>query len=163
MDALLLRYILPLAALAPIASMIGMRTFNREWNPLHGYLVPPENIFAAGATTYFATIGSIFALAAIFMLLAPMFGCARDFVRALKVSTYGSIPVLLAGATLFLPVMAIVGVVALCHTIYLLWLGADRVLHIPDGARAEFVGISIVLLSLASAVAGAAAGGIGLL
>jgi hypothetical protein len=162
-DALLRRYILPLAALAPIATTIGMRTFDRAWDPVHGFLVPAENIFAAGATTYFATVGSIFALAGIFMLLAPMFGCARDFVRALKVATYGSVPVLLAGATLVLPVMAIVGVVGMCHSLYLIWMGADRVLHVKDGERAEFVGISIVLLALASAVAGAMASGIGLL
>lgn len=161
-DALLRRYILPLAALAPIASTIGMRNFGREWDPVHGYLVPPEGIFAASATTYFATVASIFALAGIFMLLAPMFGCRRDFIRALKVATYGTVPVLLAGATLVLPVMAIVGVVGLCHSLYLLWLGADRVLHVPDGARAEFVGISLVLLALASVVAGAAASAIGL-
>lgn len=161
-DALLRRYILPLAALAPIATMIGMRNFNREWDPIHGYLVPAESILSSGATTYFATIGSIFALAGIFTLLAPMFGCTRDFVRSLKVATYGTIPVLLAGATLLLPVMAIVGVVGLCHSLYLLWLGADRVLHVPDGARAEFVGISLVILAFASVVAGAAASAIGL-
>jgi hypothetical protein len=161
-DALLRRYILPLAALAPIATTIGMRTFNRDWDPIHGYLVPAEGIFVAGATTYFATVGSILALAGIFVLLAPMFGYQRDFIRALKVATFGTIPVLLAGATLLLPVMAIVGVVGLCHSLYLLWLGADRVLHVPDGARAEFVGISLVLLALASAVAGALASAIGL-
>ena len=90
-----------------------------------------------------------------------MFRCARDFRAALKVATYGAIPVLLAGATLVLPVMALVGVAALCHTLFLFWLGADRVLHVPDGARAEFVGISIVLLVLASVIAGAIASGIG--
>lgn len=162
-DALLRRYILPLAALAPIATTIGMRTFDRAWDPVHGYLVPAESIFAAGATTYFATVGSILALAGIFTLIAPMFGCTRDFVRALKVATFGAIPLLLAGATLLLPVMAIVGVIGLCHSLFLLWLGADRVLHVPEGARAEFIGISIVLLSLASAIAGALASGIGLL
>ncbi len=162
-DALLRRYILPLATLAPIATTIGMRTFDRGWDPVHGYLVPAEGIFAASATTYFGTVGSILALAGIFVLVAPMFGCARNYTNALKVATYGAIPVLLAGATLVLPVMAIVGVVALCHTLFLLWLGADRVLHVPDGARAEFVGISIVLLAFASALAGALASGMGLL
>src|SRR6266545_7609421 len=130
-DELLRRYILPLALLAPIATVTGMRLFDREWDPVHGYLVPAEQIFAAGAVTYFGTIGSIFALAAIFALVAPMFGIPRDFLAALKVATYGSIPVLLAGATLLLPVMAIVGVVGLAHTFFLLWLGVRRVLNVP--------------------------------
>ena len=162
-DALLRGYILPLALLAPVATVIGMTLFGREWDPLHGYLVPSGEIFAAGATTYFGIVGSIFALAAIFFLIAPMFGSPRDFLAALKVATYGAIPVLLAGATLVLPAMAIVGMVGLCHTLFLFWLGAHQVLKVPPGGGAEYVGISMVLLAFVSVFAGAAGGAISLL
>jgi hypothetical protein len=162
-DALLRGYVLPLALLPPIATIIGMSTFDRSWDPLHGYSVPSEEIFAAGAATYFAIVGSIFALAAIFVLIAPMFRVARDFRAALKVATYGAIPVLLAGATLVLPAMAVVGLAGSCHTCYLYWLGVRQVLHVPAGSGAEFVGIAIVMLALISALAGAAASAIGLL
>jgi hypothetical protein len=162
-DALLRGYILPLALLAPIATVIGMKTFDRDWDPAHGFLVPPDQIFGAGVATYFAIIGSIFVLAAIFVLIAPMFGGARDFVAALKVATYGSIPVMVAGATLIVPVMAIVTMVGLCHTLFLLWIGVRRVLNVPRGGEAEFVGISIVLLAFLSVLVGAAASAIGLI
>jgi len=162
-DALLRGYILPLALLAPIATMIGMSLFDRDWDPVHGFLVPSGEIFAASAATFFAIVGSIFALAAIFALIAPMFGSARNFLAALKVATYGAIPVLLAGATLVLPAMAIVGMVGLCHTLFLYWLGVHQVLKVPAGGGAEFVGISIVLLAFVSVLAGAAGSAIGLL
>jgi len=162
-DALLRHYILPLALLAPIATVIGMKTFDRAWDPAHGFLVPAEQILAAGATTYFATVGSILVLAAIFTLIAPMFGAPRDYLAALKVATYGAIPVLLAGATLFLPAMAIVAMAGLCHTLFLFWIGVRRVLSVPRGAEAEFVGISLVLLTFLSVLIGATAGAIGLL
>ena len=149
--------------LAPVASVIGMKTFDRDWDPVHGYLVPADQILAAGVATYFATVGSILMLAAIFALLAPMFGGLRDYVAALKVATYGAIPVLLAGATLLLPAMAIVGIVGLCHTLFLFWIGVRRVLNVPPGAEAEFVGISLVLLTFLSVLIGAAASAIGLL
>ena len=100
---------------------------------MHGYLVPAREIFAAGAATFFAIVGSIFALAAIFALIAPMFRSPRDFLAALKVATYGSIPVLLAGGTLLLPAMAIVGMAGLCHTLFLYWLGVHHVLKVPAG------------------------------
>ena len=161
--ALLCRYILPLALLAPIATMIGMSTFDRGWDPLHGYLVPPERIFVTGATTYFVITGSILALAAVFAIIAPMFGVARDFVAAAKVATYGAVPVLLAGATLVFPVMAVVCLVALCHTFCLFWMGVRQVLHVPSESGAEFVAISLIILTLVSAIAGAIAGAIGLL
>lgn len=162
-DALLRHYILPLALLAPAATVIGMSTFDQGWDPVHGYLVPRDRILATGATTYFAIVGSIFALAAVFAAVVPMFGAARDCAAALRVATYGAIPVMLAGATLVLPVMAIVGVVGLCHSCYLVWLGAQRVLGVPAGSATEFVGISAVLFTLVSAAAGAVAGAIGLL
>jgi hypothetical protein len=162
-DALLSRYILPLALLAPIATVIGMKTFDRDWDPVHGFLVPAEQILAAGTATYFAIVGSILVLAAIFTLIAPMFGATRDYVAALKVATYGAIPVMLAGATLLLPVMAIVAMAGLCHTLFLLWIGVRRVLNVPRGAEAEFVGISLVLLTFLSVLVGAAASAIGLI
>jgi hypothetical protein len=162
-DSLLRTLILPLSAPAAIATWIGMHVFDRAWDPLHGYLVPSDRIFAAAAATYFGTVGSILMLGAIFAVLAPMFGRPRDFVAGLKVSAWGAIPVLLAGAALVLPVMAIAALVALAHSVFLFALGAERVLHIPYHARAEFVGISIVLLAFVSAIVGAMASGIGLL
>jgi len=57
---------------------------------------------------------------------------------------------MLAGATLLLPVMAIVATVGLCHSLFLLWVGVRRVLNVPRGAQAEFVGISVVLLTFVS-------------
>lgn len=161
-DALLRRYILPLALLPALATTIGMYTFDRDWDPVQGYLVPHSEIFAAGWTTFFGIVASIFLLAAIFALIAPMFGCKRDFLASLKVATYGATPVLVAGATLVLPVMAIVGLAGTCHTLFLYWVGVKRVLNVPASGGAEFVGISMVLLAFTSVVAGAAASAIGL-
>ena len=124
--------------------------------------MPEDHIWAAGAATLFATIVSIFALAAIFVLIAPMYGSSRHYPSALKVSTYGAVPVLVAGATLVLPVMAMVTVVALCHTMFNYWLGVRHVLAVPEGERTEFVGISLVMLGGASSIAGAALSHVGL-
>lgn len=162
-DTLIRRYILPLSLLAPIATVIGMKTFDRSWDASSGYLVPPEAIYSAGAATLFSTIVSIFVLAAIFKLIAPMYGSSRDYVAALKVATFGAVPVLLAGATLVMPVMVMVSVVALCYTIYLYWIGVGRVLNVSAGSQAEFIGISMTLLGGASTIVGAIASSIGLL
>ena len=77
-------------------------------------------------------------------------------------ATYGAIPVLLAGATLLVPIMAIVTIVGLCHTLFLFWIGVRQVLKVPPGDEAEFVGISLVLLTFLSVLVGAAASAIGL-
>ncbi len=161
-DLLLRRYILPLSFLAPIATLIGMKYFDVSWDAQQGYVVPAQEIYSAAATTLFASISSVFGLAAIFVLLAPMYGSSRDFNAALKVSTFGAVPVMVAGATLVLPVMAIVGLIGLCHSLYVFWLGARQVLHVKSQHQTEFVGISLLMLSGFSVVAGAAASGFGL-
>jgi hypothetical protein len=161
-DFLIRRYILPLSLLAPIATVIGMKTFDRSWDPDKGYLVLPEHIFAAGATTLLATIGSIFALAAIFRALAPLYDGPRDYGASLTVATYGAVPLLVAGATLVMPIMIIVSMVALCHTLFLFWLGARTVLNVRQENLAEFVGIALVLLGGVSTLAGATASRLGL-
>jgi hypothetical protein len=154
-DVLVRRYIVPLSLLAPIATSIGMHVFDRAWDADGGYRVPPAEIFAAATTTLFASIASVFALAGIFVGLARFYGSTRDYRVALKVATYGAVPLLLAGATLFLPVMALVAVVALVHSLYLYWLGAKQVLQVTRNEQAEFVGIAMLLLSVASTFIGA--------
>ena len=161
-DTLITRYIVPFSLLAPIAVVIGMQTFNADWDAASGYLVPPDRIFSAGATTLFGTIASIFTLAAIFRLIAPMYDSSRDYVAALKVATFGAIPVMLAGATLLLPVMVSVSAIALVYSLYLYWLGVGRVLNVAEGSQSEFIGISLTMLGGVSTLLGACASSIGL-
>jgi hypothetical protein len=70
---------------------------------------------------------------------------------------------MLAGATLLLPVMALVGLIGLCHSLFVWWLGVRQVLAVKRSDQAEFVGIAMVLLFIASTVAGAAASALGVL
>lgn len=161
-DVILRRYILPLSALTPIATFIGMNVFDRAWDADQGYLVPPDQIFNAAATTFFGIIASIFALAAIMTLIAPMYQCKRDYLSALKVSAHGASPLLLSGVTLVLPVMVVVSMFALCYTLFLYYVGATTVLEIRRD-QAEFIGISMLLLTFVSMMAGMAAASIGLI
>ena len=161
-DRLTVRFIVPLSLLAPIATGIGMRYFDSAWDGDQGYRVPATEIFAATATTLFASIASVFALAGIFVLMGRVYGSKSDFRVALQVATYGAVPLLLAGITLVIPVMAIVVVVGFVHSLYLYWLGARQVLEVKRSEQAEFIGISMLLFSVASTFAGAAVSHMGL-
>jgi hypothetical protein len=160
-SVLIRHYLLPLSLLAPVATFVGMQLFNAEWSAEQGYRVPASQIFEAAATTFLASILSVFVLAAIFVALAPFYRSTRDYRVALKVATFGAVPLLLAGAALFLPVLAIVGVVALVHSLFLYWLGAKHVLQVTRAEQAEFVGIALVLLAVASTIAGGALSALG--
>jgi len=161
-DALVRSYILPLSLIPPIATVIGMKTFDASWNPAAGYQVPPGEIYAAGAATLFGSIGSIF-------LLAGDLPADRADVRQLarlrrraQVATSARFRCSSPAPALVVPVFVIVSVVALCHTLYLYWLGVHHVLGVEAGAQAEFIGVSITMLGGASALLGAGASSLGL-
>jgi hypothetical protein len=162
-DVLIRHFIVPLALLAPVATFIGIRFFDASWDEDLGFLVPPQDALAAAATTLVAAVGSVFALAGIFVLLAPLYGSSRDYRAALQVATFGAVPMLLAGALLFLPVLALLGLGGLFYTLYLYWLGAHKVLQVSRQHQAEFVGIAMLLLMVASSLGGALASSIGLI
>ena len=139
-----------------------MEVFDRAWDADHGYLVPADQIFGVAATTFFATIGSVFALAAIMALIAPMYRQKPDFLSALKVSIHGASPLLLSGVVLVLPVMVVVSMVALCYTLFLYHVGVTQVLRIRED-QFEFIGVSLLLLTFVSVMAGMIAAGVGLI
>jgi hypothetical protein len=91
-----------------------------------------------------------------------MYRSSRDYRAALAVAAWGALPLLLAGGTMLVPAMALVCLVALCHTLYLYWVGARRVLHVPRSQLSEFVAIALLLLAAASVIVGALASSIGL-
>lgn len=161
-ETLLSRYIIPLSLPTALATYIGMKVFDRDWDVDHGYLVPNELIFSTAAVTFFALVGSILLLGGIFARIAPLYRAHPTYVDGLKVATYGATPLLVTGAGLVLPDMVVVAMVGLCHSLFLIYVGAGKVLHVRH-EREEFICISFVLLALGSMIFGAAAATVGML
>lgn len=154
-DRLIRRTIVPLSILPVLATVFGMCFFDADWSFTFGFLVPRDEIFRAGVTTLFCSMGSVFALAAIFCVIAPLYRSRRSYTLALNLATFGALPVWLSGALLVMPALALVSLFALFHTLYLYFVGARVVLGVEADSRADFVGISLVLLAVISTVVGA--------
>lgn len=161
-DALLRSVIIPMAVPAPVATYIGMKHFDAAWDIDHGYQVAAGDVFATASLTFFASIASIFLLAAIFCIIGPMYRVRPTYLSGLKVASYGATPLLLSGAALVMPDLVVVAMVALCHTLYLYYVGVGTVLGI-ESDREEFICIAAVMLGLASMLAGALIASIGML
>ncbi len=95
-------------------------------------------------------------------LIAPMYRCRCDYVSALKLATHGAGPLLLSGAMLVLPAMIVVSMVALCYSLFLYYVGAAVVLRIRED-QAEFIGVSLLLLTFVSMIAGMLVASVGLI
>ena len=161
---LLFRYIIPLCLVPTLATVVGMTFFDVGWNPVHGYALPKRGALVTGAGNFLFLVASIFLLAFIFHSLATGEKQARStYANALKVATYGAIPVLLAGAFLVLPVMVMLVIVAAVHSLALFNSGLKGVLLVSETESPMLLGMAIVLLSVASMVIGAVAAAFGLI
>ena len=134
-------YALLLAAIGPIASLIGGQLFGLNL----GFIVlkPPLGAAIAGAViSYVMSLISVFVLALIIDALAPTFGGTKNQVNAVKVAVYSSTAAWLAGIFGIIPALAILGIVGL-YSLYLLYLGLPVVMKAP---KDKAVGYTVVVI-----------------
>ena len=127
--AVLVRYVLPLAAIPAVAWMIGLAVFGMEL-VLPGEPIAwpgPAAILHAGLATFLGSILSVALLAGAFALIAPMYGARRDWGGAWTVAAYGTTPVWLFGVVLVKPVLIVAMLAVLLHCAYLYHERASRV------------------------------------
>jgi len=142
---------------------IGATVFDQAWSPALGYRVLPRGIYPVVLGAFLSSVAAVFMLAGIFSWIAPFFGPKPSFMPALKVAVFGSVPMWLASALLFLMPMIIAVMFAFFFSCYHYYLGVAKVLGVAADRAAEFVGISMLLLSLTLMLAGAAGSWAGLL
>lgn len=161
--ALCARYLLPLALLAPIATVIGMNVFDYSWDQNKGFRIPHENILAVGLGNYFFAVLTVLLIAAVFFGMTRLVDGHRDWMASLKVAVYGAIPLMLSGVVLFMPVNVVICLIAMMHTLALYHSGVQTVMKVKQTEAAMFVGVSMVIVFFASTLLGALASSLGML
>ena len=141
------KYILPLAAIGPIAGAIGRLVFGQRI----ALTTLTSSVSISDAITW-AIISYLLALAAVFVLtqvislLAPGFGGQKNDVQALKVAAYASTPVWLAGVFSLIPALSFLGILGL-YGLYLLWLGLPVLMKTPP-EKSIWYTITIVVVAI---------------
>jgi Yip1 domain len=151
-------YIVPLAAIGPIASIVGMSLVGISV-PFLGTVRTPilSSVSYAAVAFGFALIG-VFVLALIIDALAPTFSGEKNQAQALKVATYSYTPAWLAGILGLIPMLSLLGAIAALYGLYLLYLGLPVLMKAPKekalGYTAVIVICAIVLGVVFAAISG---------
>jgi hypothetical protein len=145
--ALYTGYVLPLAAIGPIAQVIGYSVFGISVPFLGTYRVPIGSAITNAILTYVLTLIATYLLGLIIDGLAPTFGAQRSPIQALKVAVYSSTAAWLAGVFALVPGLRPLQILGL-YSLYLLYLGLPMVMKAP---RDKAPGYSVVVV-LASIV-----------
>jgi len=155
---LYLGYAVILAAIRPIASIIGFGVFGLHV-PFSDvvYRWPLDTAIEYAVVAYALSLCGVFVFALIIDGLAPTFGGQKNQLQALKVSIYASTASWLAGIFGIIPALSILGLVGL-YSLYLLYVGLPVLMKSPQDKAMGYTVVTIICAIVLYFVLGIIAG-----
>jgi hypothetical protein len=154
-------YAAPLAAITPVASLIGGVVLGRTIPFIGTYHVPVVTGVVTAVVTYALALVGVFVLSMIINGLAPSFGGRKDSVAALKVAVYAYTPAWVAGALTIFTALGLLVLIAALYGIYVLYLGLPVLMKSPRERAAAYTGVVVVCAIVIGVLMGLVAGAVG--
>lgn len=138
-------YIIPLAAIGPIAMIIGWSLFGMRLPFVGSMKIPISYGIRTALITFVLGLVGVFVLALIIDALAPTFGGQKNQIQAMKVATYAYTAAWVGGIFGLIPALAILGLLAAIYSLYLLFLGLPVCMKAPQDKAAGYTAVVIVV------------------
>jgi hypothetical protein len=135
-------YIVPLAAIGPIAQVIGYSVFGISVPFMGTYRVPVGSAITSALVGYLLTLAGTYVLALIIDGLAPTFSGQRSQIQALKVAAYSSTASWVAAIFALVPGLRLLSILGL-YSLYLLYLGLPILMKSP---KEKAMGYTVVVI-----------------
>jgi hypothetical protein len=136
-------YVLILAAIGPIALLIGQQVFGYSAFGVT-YKPPIATSVGSAVLTYILSLVSVYVSSLIIDALAPSFGGTKDQVKAFKVAAYSATAAWLAGIFNIIPMLAFLAIVGL-YSLYLLFVGLPMLMRVPADKAVGYVVVVIIV------------------
>lgn len=136
------KFIMPVAAIGPVAQFIGYSLFGVS---IFGttYRVPIVSGLTSALVTYVLTLVGTYILALIIDSLAPTFKGRQAQIQALKVAAYSSTAAWVAGIFALIPGLRFLAILGL-YSVYLLYLGLPVLMKAPRDRALIYTGVVII-------------------
>lgn len=161
-QALYTGYIMPLAAIGPIAMLVGLSVVGVQVPFMGTTRIPFSSLIPQMLVSYVLGLAGVYVLALIINTLAPSFGGTSNLTQALKVAAYGATAAWVGGIFHLFPLMGILGLLAALYTLYLLYLGLPVLMKsLPErslGYTLSVVIAAIVLFVVIGAISASLVG-----
>jgi hypothetical protein len=144
-----------MAAIPAVCTFIGLSVIGAGMFG-YGFRIPIAYGLESMVLRYVMSLVGAFVIALIVDALAPTFGGTKNQVSALKVVAYGGTASYVAGFLSILPSLSLLGLVAACYSIYLIYLGLPVLMKCPKDKAAGYTAVVIIIGILAAIVIGAA-------
>lgn len=151
-----LKYAVPLAAIGPVAGLIGGQVFGLggfgfSWKPSIG------TALSMAIGSYVLSLVSLFIVAWIANFLSPKFGGQDSFEKAFKLCAYSFTAAWIVGIIGLIPSLGILGLLGL-YSLYLLYVGATPMMGVPSDKAAGYTAVTVIAAIVLNLVAGAIIG-----
>jgi Yip1-like protein len=150
-------YIMPLAAIGPLAQLIGYSVFGITVPFMGTYRVPIGSAITTALVSYILTLGATYVLALIIDALAPTFNGQRNQIQALKVAAYSSTASWIAGIFALIPGLRLLSILGL-YSLYLLYLGLPVLMKSPRERAVAYTALVVVAAIILFMIVGVIAG-----
>jgi hypothetical protein len=135
-------YVVILAAIGPVASIIGMSIVGLSLPFMGTYRMPIGVAVGSAVVHYVLTLVGVYVLAFIIDALAPTFSGEKNLDQAFKLAAYSYTPGWVVGIVSILPVLSVLGILGL-YGLYLLYLGLPVLMKAP---KEKAVGYTVAVI-----------------
>ena len=142
MGGLYLGYACILAAIGPLAELIGGQLFGYHalFVSFHPSLI---GAICSAVVRYLLSLAGVFVLALVIDALAPTFGGTKSQIQAFKVAVYSSTAAWVAAIFGIFPPLSILSILGI-YGLYLLYLGLPRLMKAPLDKALGYTAVTVV-------------------
>src|SRR6266550_2537589 len=155
--ALYRSYVIPLAAIGPVANAIGGALIGTNLVGVGAVRVPFTNAVVGAVIAFALSLLGTYVVARVIDYLAPRYGGTRDLTGAFKVSAYSSTAQWLVGIFSLIPALSGLSILGL-YGLYLLYLGLPVVMKVPAEKAMSYTVAVVVAVILVFIVIGVVSG-----
>jgi hypothetical protein len=130
-------YVAPLAAVPPVATIIGNLLFS-------GAMTFGQSIIVGIIGFVIALVG-VYVLGLIASKIAPSFGGKDDLAQGLKLVGYAYTAAWVAGIVNLIPAIALVSLVGSLYSLYLLYAGGSVMMNVPQERSVGYTAVVILV------------------
>ena len=148
------RYVVPLAAIGPVAGFIGGQVFGFG---AFGFSYKPSlmNGLSTMITSYVMALVSVWLVAFIANFLSPKFGGKDDYPSAFRLVAYAMTASMVGGIVGLVPSLGIIGLLFAIYSLYLFYKGAVPVMGVAADKLAVYTILTVVAAAVLMLIAGA--------
>jgi hypothetical protein len=150
-------YIIPLAAIGPVAQAIGFSVFGMRLPFLGTYRTPVVTAVTQAVVTFVLTLVMVYVLSLIIDKLAPTFAGTSNSIQALKVAAYSYTASWVVGIFMLVPALSFLALLGV-YSLYLLYLGLPVLMKSPAEKALSYTAVVIIAAIVLFMIIGVVAG-----